>query len=359
MPDVQPDQTLHLPSLVIKNFRGIDELTIPRLGRVTLLAGKNGVGKTTVLDAVRVWAGRGRISVIDQMLHNHGDSFTPETDGERRITADRNALFTNQSGTQGTAISIGPRNETNTLNILQIPQDGVEPNDPNWLVSAAQDLIELKVQFGVERCASAATSEEAPPLPDSAICNALGPNAPTDKAIEQLWNRVALTVHEDLAVEALNLATDGVVERVALVDATANSGTTHRRQIMAKVESKNYPVPLRTLGDGALRTYAVALALAKSTNGFLLIDEAENGIHHTIQPKFWKMVLQTAKRNNVQVLATTHSWDCVKGFAQASAELEDVEGVLYRLEKHEDSLRAVEYSEKNLKAAAKYGIEVR
>ena len=59
MPDAQPDQPLHLPSLVIKNFRGIDELTIPRLGRVTLLAGKNGVGKTTVLDAVRVWADRG------------------------------------------------------------------------------------------------------------------------------------------------------------------------------------------------------------------------------------------------------------------------------------------------------------
>ena len=59
MPETSPDPSLHLPSLVIKNFRGIDELTIPRLGRVTLLAGKNGVGKTTVLDAVRIWAARG------------------------------------------------------------------------------------------------------------------------------------------------------------------------------------------------------------------------------------------------------------------------------------------------------------
>ena len=128
---------------------------------------------------------------------------------------------------------------------------------------------------------------------------------------------------------------------------------------MVKVRGVDYQVPLRSLGDGAMRTYAVALALAKSSGGFLLIDEAENGIHHSIQPKFWKMVLQTAQRNNVQVIATTHSWDCVKGFAQASSELEDVEGVLYRLEKNEDRLRAVEYSEKNLKAAAKYGIEVR
>ena len=46
MSEPTPDQNLHLPSLVIKNFRGIDELTIPRLGRATLLTGKNGVGKT-------------------------------------------------------------------------------------------------------------------------------------------------------------------------------------------------------------------------------------------------------------------------------------------------------------------------
>ena len=46
------DDRLHLPSLSIEGFRGIKELSIERLGRVTLLAGKNSVGKTTVLDAV-------------------------------------------------------------------------------------------------------------------------------------------------------------------------------------------------------------------------------------------------------------------------------------------------------------------
>ena len=70
MSEPTQDQNLHLPSLVIKNFRGIDELTIPRLGRVTLLAGKNGVGKTTVLDAVRIWADRGRRFTLVDVLYN-------------------------------------------------------------------------------------------------------------------------------------------------------------------------------------------------------------------------------------------------------------------------------------------------
>ena len=53
MSDNTGDDSLHVPSLRIEGFRGIDSLTINRLGRVTLLAGRNGTGKTTVLDAVR------------------------------------------------------------------------------------------------------------------------------------------------------------------------------------------------------------------------------------------------------------------------------------------------------------------
>ena len=144
-----------------------------------------------------------------------------------------------------------------------------------------------------------------------------------------------------------------------MVGSDTKSWSVSGRRVIVKVAGEDDRKPLRSLGDGAVRIFAVALALAKSSGGFLLIDEAENGIHHTIQAKFWSMILQTAQRNNVQVLATTHSWDCVKGFAEASSELEDVEGVLVRLERHEGRLRAVEYSERNLKAAAKYGIEVR
>ena len=71
------------------------------------------------------------------------------------------------------------------------------------------------------------------------------------------------------------------------------------------------------------------------------------------------MVLQSAHRDNVQVLATTHSWDCVKGFAHAAVESGDVEGVLVRLDRVDGQIRAVEYSESELKVAADQRIEVR
>ena len=105
--------------------------------------------------------------------------------------------------------------------------------------------------------------------------------------------------------------------------------------------------------------FGVALALTSSRNGFLTIDEAENGIHYSLQSDFWRMVLRAADEYDVQVLATTHSGDCVKGFARAAAGIGGVDGVLVRLEREEGRIRAVEYSEEELETAAEQGIEVR
>ena len=73
------DNHLHLPSLSIKGFRGIKELSIERLGRVTLLAGKNSVGKTTVLDAVQVYAARGQEYVLSELLKSRQEYAIAET----------------------------------------------------------------------------------------------------------------------------------------------------------------------------------------------------------------------------------------------------------------------------------------
>ena len=45
---------LHFPDLYIKGFRGIKDLTVPQLGHVTLITGKNNTGKSSVLEALRL-----------------------------------------------------------------------------------------------------------------------------------------------------------------------------------------------------------------------------------------------------------------------------------------------------------------
>ena len=361
MSEPTPDQNLHLPSLVIKNFRGIDELTIPRLGRVTLLTGKNGVGKTTVLDAVRIWADRGLTSMFDSVLHERGDSFVGVEHDEKRMIVDRVALFTHRDYLSESTILIGPLDDPSAMvRLWEHRRDPIGHPLTRSFLGGVTGNIGLASQFGeAAQLAAAGGKMEGNPMPIAVVCNSLGPNGPGDEMVSKYLNEVALTSFEDRAVEALNLAANAPVERVALIDPEEGVPSSVRRRLMAKVQGKEYRVPLRTLGDGAMRSFAVALSLAKSTDGFLLIDEAENGIHHSIQAKFWNMVLQTAERNNVQVIATTHSWDCVVGFAQAANELEDIEGLLVRIERPPVGLRAITYDESRLATVSRSNIEVR
>ena len=191
-------------------------------------------------------------------------------------------------------------------------------------------------------------------------CQFLGPGLLSDEEIVRSWNAIALTEDEDRAVQALRLIFGNDLERVA-VRRDEISDTEHVQRVVARLRGQARPVPLQSLGDGALHLAGVALALTNSRDGFLLIDEAENGIHHSVQRDYWRMVFETAHANNVQVLATTHSFDCLRGFSQAMTDCEKVDGALVRLERENGTLRAVEYSERNIKAAAKQriGIEMR
>ena len=54
-----------LSSLEIKNFRTFSHLVIQRLGRVNLIVGKNNVGKTTLLEALRIYGSASDIDYAD------------------------------------------------------------------------------------------------------------------------------------------------------------------------------------------------------------------------------------------------------------------------------------------------------
>jgi predicted ATPase len=152
---------------------------------------------------------------------------------------------------------------------------------------------------------------------------------------------------------------DDGIERVAVVGNEATSYRATGRRVVVKLRDHAQPVPLKSLGDGVTRLFAAALALANSRDGFLIVDEAENGIHYSVQRDFWRLIMRAAHQHNVQVLATTHSSDCVTGFARAALESDEALGVYLRLERDGDQVQTVEYTEEELATVADQGIEVR
>ena len=368
--DTKPSKTdLHLPELSIKGFRGIADISIPRLGRVTLIAGENGVGKTTLLDAVRIYAARGYPELMNVLQSREELTASSDEDGDAMLVPDFEALFYGRNPSSDSFISIGPANHTKRLNIRVSPnlqqnlsflEDFSAGDEPLFAIECQDktQVISMRSFLHSSRFRNRGLRPTESELPPPIRCESSGPSIIDNTSMARFWDNVALTDYETQAVQALRLIYGGEVVRVAMVGDEERRAF-HRRRALVKIEGQERPVPLKSLGDGATRLFGVALALANSQDGFFVIDEAENGIHHSVQPDFWKMVMKTAHENNVQVLATTHSWDCVTGFAQAAINLEEVDGVLIRLERNDDGIRVVEYSEEELQVAAKQGIEVR
>ena len=374
---------LHLPDLSIAGFRGIEHLSIGRLGRVTLLTGRNGVGKTTVLDAVRVHAARGRPRVLHDLLERREEfAAALDEDQDRVLVPDYTALFHGWSAAPGVPIRIGSGSSGTDLEIVRVPPGELSPEQQELFAehSTEVDVEAVKIVYQgkerllpssllvsdarsinwsrrryLRRMQRAVFDESEWPVVE---CEALGPGLPSNSRLARFWDNVALTEKEDLSIRALQLIGDDI-ERVAVVGDDERRYSGDGRRVVVKLKGHARPVPLKSLGDGVTRVFAVGLALANSRDGFLVIDEAENGIHHTLQPDFWTMVLRAAQQNNVQVLATTHSWDCVKGFARAAVQVSGAAGVVVRLERDGERIRAVEYSEEDLQTAAEQGIEVR
>ena len=85
------------------------------------------------------------------------------------------------------------------------------------------------------------------------------------------------------------------------------------------------PVPMGFLGDGIGRLLSMALAFHNARDGAILIDEVENGIHYSKLEAIWERIDWLSREFNVQVFATTHSYECVKAAHAAfkHAELDD------------------------------------
>jgi len=373
---------LHLPDLSITNFQGIQRLSINKLGRVNLIAGLNGVGKTTLLEAVRTYANRGAPDVFQQLLLSR-EELTEAIDEDRDpiMAPDYSALFYGRSAIPEQSISIGPKSGKNILRIETVSIDELPEIQQERFSKIYSDAIHaLKVTYQDSESilpwlSGASDSDDfryvsrglrqakqlgldLHDMPTPIRCESLGPGLISSQVLSRYWDKVTLHPEEGLALKAIKIMRQQI-ERIAVVGDDNRYFRRSGRRVVAKIQGYEKPVPLKSLGEGITRVFATSLALAISHNGFLVIDEVENGIHFSVLKRFWSMVLNASQEYNVQVFATTHSFDCIKAFSRAASELDGSKGTLIRLDGENGIIQAVEYTEEDLEIASDQSIEVR
>ena len=76
-------------------------------------------------------------------------------------------------------------------------------------------------------------------------------------------------------------------------------------------------------GDGLRHYISIICALYACENGYLFIDEIDNGIHYTQLDRLWELILTLSKKTNCQVFAITHSKEMLESFARVAEKLEE------------------------------------
>ena len=76
-------------------------------------------------------------------------------------------------------------------------------------------------------------------------------------------------------------------------------------------------------GDGLRHYVSIICSLYACGNGYLFIDEIDNGIHYTQLDRLWELILTLSKKTNCQVFAITHSKEMLESFARVAKKLNE------------------------------------
>lgn len=319
----------------IENFRLFKNLDIPKVGQVNLITGKNNSGKTTLLEALRIYINLGMAlfppsgQIIPMILKERGDLNGNVFEGFRMLFHD-GKIRNNWKEANKASIN------NDLILILDFQKGLVVQEITKKPPKKVREIMTLNLS--------------------SAFSDFDGSNfipASFNLTNLHLWGNVELTEKEDKVNEILQILDPNII-RVSVNEADGS----------AKVRLKNAsrPMPLKNFGEGMNRLFTVALGLVNAENNLLLIDEIDLGLHHSVQHLLWKIVFQKSKDLNVQVFATTHSSDCVKAFSRIANQSEYAGmGNYIRLQrsKKDGDIVAVDYEMEELESAMDLNLETR
>lgn len=387
-----------LESFYIKNFRLFKELTIEKLGRVNLIVGKNNAGKSCLLEALRIYATDADPYFLHKIISDRNEDWElklylkmNENENEKQQTLfppsfqdhPLRHIFHNYRlpiAKQGERMEIGhfkPSDKriylyTQSYQIKEteegIQRKRVELDLINTQLEEIDTFLEVQDQKGTKiplihlgkkksLSVSFVLRHRRMRIKTTVYNVQFLPTTPIDvRETAILWDNINIqpTLRNEV-FEALRLF-DRDIQEIVFIG--------RREEIVPLVLYEGEKrLPLKSLGDGISHLFQMILMLLNAKEGLLLIDEFENGLHYTLQPKVWEIIFILAKKLNVQVFATTHSWDCVKAFQQAS-EQTDEEAMLLRLgrsvrKSDRGQVIATLYDKSSLKTVTQEEMEIR
>lgn len=346
----------------VSNFRGIKHINVEGLKRMSLISGKNNVGKSTLLEALFLFMDHTSNEVFGK-LNNFRESY---------ISIMANAwepLFYNMDMERVMSISVGSQNGESTLsfnkdvsylpqNVSNIPEEVIaqfrSATKGNYSLAFSYVENEYKenghffVNQGsiLRQMKTSLDGNEIKNMTPTRYINAAVARY-TDNVIDSI-GRLELSGEKKTIVGILQ-ELDSEIEDIVTISRQNVS------QLHIKVRGKW--IPLQYAGDGVMKLLNICLAIMECKDGLLLIDEIETGFHYSMYGKLWRIIDETSQKSNCQIIASTHSYEMI--VASKDNVINKDAYVFYRLGKNDESTTAYKYDYTMLDSALNAEMEVR
>ncbi|MDR1657963.1 MAG: AAA family ATPase [Deltaproteobacteria bacterium] len=122
----------------------------------------------------------------------------------------------------------------------------------------------------------------------------------------------------------------------------------------------NIQFPINSMGSGINKLFIIILYAIANPNSIIIIDELENGFYYSFFEQLWKVIFELTSRHKLQIIATTHSHECIHGAVKICTKNNYYDIFTFlRLSFRENNIVPILFSEENLKFAIESNFEIR
>lgn len=324
-------------NISFENFKCFKELKYSGFKRVNLIGGKNNIGKTSFMEGLNLALSSNN---VNQLYLNINEILIRKRKETKYYELD--FVYSNEDN-----LSIGYNKYNLKIHINSDYKKFFNKNKKlsndyrrkiqNFLERGYKDFLELKVNKEKDYFPTRYTLDNREYFIARSRMRdmkSVGNNVifiPTsyidENKIASYYGNIVNLNMESYIDECLKLFDKNIVRLKQLA--------LESEKIILKLQIKNIEVPilLSSLDGGINRYLAILCAIWASKDGYIFIDEIENGIHYTNYSKLWEIIFLNSKEANCQVFATTHSKECINAFNKQNSSNEGLYLEFYRNKK--------------------------
>lgn len=364
----------------VRNFRLFEDLSV-QFYPVTIISGKNNTGKTALLEALFLHASgprAGSTALATLMPGRNSTIIMPQAEG-RTIW---DSLFPD-SGTvnpislagtfNGSTVRLelavsevldpsttilpsgGPRvatGESRTQSLLIVSDAGGELKE--YMQSVTQRIVNQQPSGPFNLQFEGINLRLDPPAEPFVMANIITARTRSNQAeIAQRYSDLRVLGRQRDLLNAIR----EIDQRLSGIEVLVTEGQPALHLILA---GYSRPQPLSLFGEGIVAAIDILSIIYAKNSRVVLIDEIENGIHYTVLRSLWRHIKRAARATNTQVIATTHSRECIEA-AQGAFEQDGATTLrllrLWRKSTQAVSVTAYNFSE--IGDALNLGLDVR